>query len=74
MTRRAIKADLALSKKVGTELGEPIELLMPDKDFQAWEYAVLVTRGSYTLDAMAQQRRDRADCESGFDELNNQWG
>ena len=72
--RRAVKADLALSRKVGDEPGEQIELLMPDKDVQAWEYAVLVTNSSYALDAMAQLYRDRADCENGFDELKNQWG
>jgi hypothetical protein len=38
--RRAVKTDLALSRK--TE-DQQIELLMPDKDVQAWEYAVLVT-------------------------------
>jgi hypothetical protein len=40
--RRGVKADLALSRKTGNEPGEQIELLMPDKDVQAWEYAVLV--------------------------------
>ena len=39
--RRAVKTDLALSLKTSTEAGEQIELLMPDKDVQAWEYAVL---------------------------------
>jgi hypothetical protein len=34
---------LALSRKTSNEPGEQIELLMPDKDVQAWEYAVLVT-------------------------------
>jgi hypothetical protein len=41
--RRADKTDLALSRKTKNEPGEQIELLMPDKDVQAWEYAVLVT-------------------------------
>lgn len=40
--RRSVKADLALSRKTRNEPGEQIELLMPDKDVQAWEYAVLV--------------------------------
>ena len=39
-----------------------------------WEYAVLVTNADYTLEAMGQLYRDRADCENGFDELKNQWG
>jgi len=72
--RRAVKADLALSRKTKNEPGEQIELLMPDKDVQAWEYAVLVTNSTYALDAFGQLYRDRADCENGFDELKNQWG
>jgi hypothetical protein len=69
--RRAVKTDLALSKK--TE-DQQIELLMPDKDVQAWEYAVLVTSSAYPLEVFGQLYRDRADCENGFDELKNQWG
>ena len=72
--RRAVKTDLALSRKTKNGPGEQIELLMPDKDVQAWEYAVLVTNSSYTLDTFGQLYRDRADCENGFDELKNQWG
>jgi len=72
--RRRLKTDLALSRKTSTEVGEQIELLMPDKDVQAWEYAVLVTNSTYALDAYGQLYRDRADCENGFDELKNQWG
>lgn len=69
--RRAVKTDLALSRK--TE-DQQIELLMPDKDVQAWEYAVLVTSSAYALEVFGQLYRDRADCENGFDELKNQWG
>jgi len=81
--RRAVKADLVLSRKAQaasddvprlSEWGEQIELLMPDKDVQAWEYAVLVTNSAYPLAAFGQLYRDRADCENGFDELKNQWG
>ncbi|MDP3924502.1 MAG: transposase, partial [Hydrogenophaga sp.] len=77
--RRALKADLALSRTAKssgerTQLGEQIELLMPDQDVQAWEYAVLVTNSAYPLAAFGQLYRDRADCENGFDELKNQWG
>ena len=72
--RRAVKADLALSRQSKDGPGEQIELLMPDQDVQAWEYAVLVTNSAYALDALGQLYRDRADCENGFDELKNQWG
>ena len=65
-----------------------MELLLPGKDAELWEYAVLVTNSSYFLEsihptdedlsvgaaAMAQLYRDRADAENGFDELKNQWG
>ena len=69
--RRAVKTGLALSRK---SEDQQIELLMLDKDVQAWEYAVLVTSSAYPLEVFGQLYRDRADCENGFDELKNQWG
>jgi hypothetical protein len=51
-----------------------MELLLPGQDVELWEYAVLVTNSSYSLESMAQLYRDRADAENGFDELKNQWG
>jgi hypothetical protein len=82
--RRQMKADIALSRKVDASTdadggllgksGEQIELLMPDPDVKAWEYAALVTNSEYRLEAIAQLYRDRADAENGFDELKNQWG
>jgi hypothetical protein len=39
-----------------------------------WEYLVLVTNTDYTLEAIGQLYRDRADCENGLDELKNPWG
>jgi len=39
-----------------------------------WEYTVLVTNTDYSLEALGQLYRDRADCENGFDKLKNQWG
>lgn len=74
MLRRAVKTDLALSRKTKNEPGEQIELLMPDKDAHAWEYAVLVTISAYVLEVFGRLCRDRADGESGFDELKNRWG
>ena len=65
--RRAVKTDLALSRKTKNEPGEQIELLMPDKDVQAWEYAVLVTSSTYALETFGQLYRDRAGCENGFE-------
>ena len=40
--RRAVKADLALSRKTRNEPGEQIELLLPDKDVQAWERTLVL--------------------------------
>lgn len=51
--RRTIKADLALSRKTTNEPGEQIEPLMPDKDVQAWECAVLVTNSASARDEMS---------------------
>jgi len=83
--RRAVKSDVTLTRKAAE--GQ-MELLLPDRDVELWEYAVLVTNSSYPLEsihptdedlsvgtpAMAQLYRDRADAENGFDELKNQWG
>jgi len=69
--RRIVKGDVALSRQVDDD---QIELMLPDQHVHAWEYAVLVTNSDYSLDAMGQLYRDRADAENGFDELKNQWG
>ena len=68
--RRAVKQDLALTRKVENQL----KLWLKDEATQAYEYAVLVTNANHDLQAFAQLYRDRADCENGFDELKNQWG
>jgi len=69
--RRPAKSDVALTRKV---IDGQMELLLPEQDVEIWEYAVLVTKSGYPLEAMAQLYRDRADAENGFDELKNQWG
>ena len=68
--RRAVKQDLALTRRVENQL----RLWLKDEATQAYEYAVLVTNTQYDLQTIAQLYRDRADCENGFDELKNQWG
>ena len=68
--RRAVKQDVALTRRVENQL----KLWLKDEATQAYEYAVLVTNADYDLQAIAQLYRDRADCENGFDELKNQWG
>lgn len=71
--RRPIKSELAITQADKT-LPSQLSLLEPDSNLKAWEYVVLVTNCDYTLEAIAQLYRDRADCENGFDELKNQWG
>ena len=39
--RQAVKTDLALSRKTKNQAGEKIELLLPDKGVQAWEYSAI---------------------------------
>src|SRR5262249_61340443 len=41
---------------------------------EVYEYAALVTSLEAELLTLGQLYRDRADCESTFDELKNQWG
>lgn len=73
--RRERKVDLVLQRK-GKEKDAQTELLFIDENepIKSWEYAVLVSNGTYTLEQIGQLYRDRADCENGFDEIKNQWG
>ena len=41
---------------------------------EVWEYAALVTSRDSKILALGQPYRDRADCETAFDELKNHWG
>jgi len=43
-------------------------------DDPVYDYQVLVTSLTDSLDKIAQLYRDRADCENNFDELKNAWG
>jgi hypothetical protein len=71
--RRLVKGSLAVETN---DEGQQQSLHFIDATEKAklWEYAVLVTNADYSLEAMGQLYRDRADCENGFDELKNQWG
>ena len=51
-----------------------LQFVDPLQPVKIWEYTVLVTNTTYSLDGFGQLYRDRADCENGFDELKNQWG
>jgi hypothetical protein len=60
------------------EAAEQLVLALPHDEEQdnarVREYTVLATNASYDLAAIRQLYRDRFRCESGFDELKNQWG
>jgi len=70
--RREMKGDLAVEVKSGTQ--PTLNFIDHSEKIKLWEYAVLVTNTDYSLEALGQLYRDRADCENGFDELKNQWG
>lgn len=70
--RRQVKRDLAVEVKSGAQ--QTLNFIDHSEKIKLWEYTVLVTNTNYSLEALGQLYRDRADCENGFDELKNQWG
>lgn len=70
--RRRVKGSLAVEQ--GDEGQQALHFIDHADEVKLWEYAVLVTNTAYSLQALGQLYRDRADCENGFDELKNQWG
>ena len=71
--RRQVKGNLAAEVSSDAQQGTLHFVDHSDK-IKVWEYGVLVTNADYSLEALGQLYRDRADCENGFDELKNQWG
>lgn len=71
--RRRVKGSLAVETE-GTGAQQTLHFIDHADTAKLWEYAVLVTNTDYSLEALGQLYRDRADCENGFDELKNQWG
>jgi hypothetical protein len=71
--RRRVKSSLAAEASHESAQQE-LQFLEASDKAKLWEYAVLVTNADYSLEAIGQLYRDRADCENGFDELKNQWG
>jgi hypothetical protein len=71
--RRRVKASLAAEIPIDSPQQE-LHFVDTSEQVKLWEYAILVTNTDYSLEAMGQLYRDRADCENGFDELKNQWG
>jgi hypothetical protein len=71
--RRRVKGGLVAETK-GDDQQQALHFVDSSDKVKLWEYAVLVTNADYSLEAMGQLYRDRADCENGFDELKNQWG
>ena len=70
--RRRVKGSLA--SETASEGQQALHFVDSSDKVKLWEYAVLVTNTDYSLEAIGQLYRDRADCENGFDELKNQWG
>ena len=71
--RRRVKGSLA-AEASGEGQQQTLHFVDSADKVKLWEYAVLVTNADYSLEAIGQLYRDRADCENGFDELKNQWG
>jgi len=71
--RRRVKGSLAVETNDESQQ-QSLHCIDGAEKAKLWEYAVLVTNSDYSLEAMGQLYRDRADCENGFDELKNQWG
>ena len=72
--RRRIKDSMAAAETSNENQQSTLHFIDHSDKVKLWEYAILVTNTDYSLDAIGQLYRDRADCENGFDELKNQWG
>ncbi len=72
--RRRIKDSMAAAETSNESQQPTLHFIDHSDKVKLWEYAILVTNTDYSLDAIGQLYRDRADCENGFDELKNQWG
>ena len=78
--RRVRKTDLVVeAKRAGRPKAKDpaqaeLHFIDENEPVKSWEYAVLVCNTHYELENIGPLYRDRADCESGFDEIKNQWG
>lgn len=72
--RRRVKDSMAVVETSNENQQPTLHFIDHSDKVKLWEYAILVTNTDYSLDAIGQLYRDRADCENGFDELKNQWG
>lgn len=72
--RRRIRNSMAIAETSNESQQSALQFIDHSDKVKLWEYAVLVTNTDYSLEAVGQLYRDRADCENGFDELKNQWG
>jgi len=72
--RRRVKDSMAVAETNHENQQTALHFIDHSDKVKLWEYAILVTNTDYSLDAIGQLYRDRADCENGFDELKNQWG
>jgi hypothetical protein len=79
-SRRAIVLRRRIEKEIGVVSRKVLNGQMTfqfadlGKNYDAYEYAVLVTSMDSEIITIGSHYRDRADSENSFDELKNQWG
>ena len=80
LQKEAAHTKTRLKSKVYTEEDDPdmetysLDIAVSAFEKGDYEYMVLVTKLPYSVEAIAQLYRERADSENPFDELKNQWG
>jgi len=72
--RRKISRDIGVLNKKSLTQQMKFEFAEMGEEFDAYEYAVLITSLDVEILTIAYHYKDRADCENNFDELKNQWG
>lgn len=72
--RRRLEKDIGVVDKKALPGQMSFQFADTYSDFDAYEFAVLVTNMEEEVLTVASHYRDRADSENNFDELKNQWG
>ena len=71
--RRRLEKDHTLLIEKPCQGQQPLVFIEEAEDFKLFEYAVLITALDSEVVSIVQHYRDRADCETVFDEIKNQW-
>jgi len=72
--RRRLSKDAVLAIEANQSGQQGFGFLADAEDIRVFEYAVLVTSLEDEALTIVQHYRDRADCETNFDEIKNHWG